>query len=84
MIPKPIRIKDAQALVSARKPYCQYCGKVGGCQVHHIITKGAGGHDTPDNLISLCISCHAKCHSGQISKAELYKAKEVDDESNSY
>jgi len=26
---------------------------------HHIVARGRGGSDTPDNLISLCLECHA-------------------------
>jgi 5-methylcytosine-specific restriction endonuclease McrA len=39
--------------------------------VHHIRTKGSGGGDTEDNLICLCVVCHARAHSGEISKDEL-------------
>ena len=77
MIPKVKRIKDPEAVNNARKPYCQLCGNVKDIQVHHLKSKGSGGNDTPDNLISLCKYCHAKTHSGQISREQLREAKEA-------
>lgn len=29
---------------------------------HHIKLKSQGGEDTEDNLITLCVFCHAKAH----------------------
>lgn len=75
MIPKVKRIKDPEAVNNARLTYCQYCGRTGIMQVHHIKSKGSGGNDTPDNLISLCIDCHAKAHSGQIKRGDLIKCQ---------
>lgn len=71
MIPKPRRIVDPQAIKAARKPYCEYCGKWGYTEVHHIKTRGSGGDDVPSNLVSLCRACHDKAHRGLISKREL-------------
>jgi len=72
MFPKNIRIKDPKAIEVARRPYCVFCGYTGGeREVHHIYTKGAGHGDTAENLICLCIVCHARSHSGEISKKEL-------------
>lgn len=33
--------------------------------VHHIRFRSKGGTDTPDNLITLCVSCHDKLHKGK-------------------
>jgi hypothetical protein len=30
--------------------------------VHHIIERGEGGSDDPDNLIATCVSCHCDIH----------------------
>jgi 5-methylcytosine-specific restriction endonuclease McrA len=79
MLPKTKRIKDPEAIEAARRPYCVFCGYSGGdLQVHHIHTKGSGGGDTEDNLICLCVVCHARAHSGEISKKELEWFLDVD------
>ena len=75
MIPKPKRIKDEKLLKEYRKGHCELCGNPYRLEVHHIISKGAGGDDVPENLITLCAFCHFKVHSGQIKKDELYKIK---------
>lgn len=71
--PKNIRVKNKK-LISKKKHNCEYCGKKN-CWTnkHHIRSKGAGGDDVEDNLIELCGACHAKAHSGAISKEELLK-----------
>ena len=71
MIPKPRRTKSKQAIEDARCTYCEYCGKGGSVHVHHVVSRGAGGGDTADNLISLCIRCHARTHSGEIPRVAL-------------
>jgi len=71
---KQQRIVDPEAIEAARRPYCAKCGISRGVehnQVHHIYTKGAGNPDTVDNLISLCVECHAKAHAGLIPKQLL-------------
>ena len=71
MIPKPRRTKSRQAIEDARKTYCEYCGTGGSVHAHHVVSRGAGGGDTADNLISLCIRCHARTHSGEIPRGAL-------------
>ena len=47
---------------------CQHChGKSGDkvLNVHHIESRKTGG-DSPDNLVTLCETCHRKYHSGDI------------------
>ena len=41
---------------------CRVCGSPHGLQVHHIVHKSKGGHDTLDNLITLCSDCHLIVH----------------------
>jgi 5-methylcytosine-specific restriction endonuclease McrA len=41
---------------------CQDCGSVKNLQVHHLKTRSQLGGDTMQNLITLCVSCHAKVH----------------------
>lgn len=47
---------------------CQHCkGKSGNkiLNVHHIESRKTGG-DSPDNLVTLCETCHTKYHNGEI------------------
>lgn len=49
---------------------CQHCkGKSGDkvLNVHHIIHRQNGGSDKPDNLITLCKTCHDNYHKGKIT-----------------
>lgn len=39
---------------------CQYCGKKRSSSVHHIIPRRVKIDNHPDNLITLCRSCHVK------------------------
>lgn len=57
----------------ARQDTCQMCGDERDgrvLDVHHIVPVSAGGTNHPDNLITLCISCHRK--------AEQYTKKIVE------
>ena len=68
MIPKFKRIKNHSAVDSCRKGYCEHCGGIWHPVPHHVYSVGSGAPDVPLNLISLCIICHTKAHSGQISR----------------
>jgi len=55
--------KELRKLIYQRDNWtCQMCGKK--ChkdiQCHHIIPERSGGNHTPENLITLCRSCHIK------------------------
>jgi 5-methylcytosine-specific restriction endonuclease McrA len=41
---------------------CQYCGRSEELEVHHMIPRSQFGHDTEENLITLCTGCHRKTH----------------------
>jgi hypothetical protein len=42
---------------------CQTCGKKGGLlNAHHKIPWAISKNDNPNNLITLCVECHAKIH----------------------
>lgn len=47
-------------------PLCERCLEEGKYvpvdEVHHIVPIKKGGSSTPDNLMSLCHSCHNKIH----------------------
>ncbi len=48
---------------------CQICkgkSKDTVLEVHHITPRSKGGTDRPDNLITLCHTCHEKLHKGEI------------------
>lgn len=40
---------------------CVLCGGAG-AHIHHIVFRSQGGKDEPDNLVTLCGSCHEKAH----------------------
>ena len=42
---------------------CQSCGSLAGLEVHHITLRSKLGHDSEDNLITLCWACHRRIHS---------------------
>lgn len=58
---------NVKAYVLNRDGYqCQNCKKKNRkLHVHHIVFKSKGGTDSPDNLITLCESCHDKLHCGK-------------------
>jgi len=77
VFPKPKRIRDKQAIKKARREWCEYCGKGGWTQVHHIVAVGFAqrGHDIPENLVALCVRCHTRVHNWdpQREKEKLVK-----------
>ena len=55
---------------------CQFCGatfeKNDGtpyCETHHVRALSNGGHDTADNMLALCPTCHRKMHHARVSGA---------------
>ena len=60
---------------------CQHCGKSNTIlNVHHIESRQTGG-DRPDNLITLCETCHKAYHKGKIKlsikKHKAFKAETI-------
>ena len=54
-------------------PFCEICGYHSD-PPHHIRTRGAGGGDEPENLISLCTAHHGEAHTmGVMSFADKYE-----------
>ena len=41
---------------------CQSCGKMSNLEVHHKEFRSQSGHDSGENLITLCCICHASVH----------------------
>lgn len=70
-LPKTARIQNQAVIDACRRPTCEICGKPAGGEPHHIITRGAGGPDIPENLIQLCRTCHTKAHSGELEKSRI-------------
>ena len=63
--------ENTRAMVLDRDEHeCQCCHgkhKDSRLEVHHIIFRSNGGSDDPKNLITLCHTCHAALHRGEIS-----------------
>lgn len=60
-------VKDETLLAQFRIGPCEWCGKRGATEAHHIFTRGMGcGRrlDVRINLIGLCRVCHALTHNG--------------------
>ena len=43
---------------------CTVCASSRLLAVHHVLARKDGGADTPDNLVTLCTSCHSKLEAG--------------------
>jgi 5-methylcytosine-specific restriction endonuclease McrA len=41
---------------------CQSCGTIANLEVHHQQFRSQSGHDSEENLITLCSTCHASAH----------------------
>lgn len=61
MFQKIKRIEDSELLDTFRDQKCIGCGRWG-CDPAHIKSRGSGGDDVADNLISLCRECHSEQH----------------------
>ena len=61
---------NTKAYVLDRDNYsCQHCkgkSKDHKLEVHHIIFRSNHGSDEPENLITLCKTCHDKLHAGEL------------------
>ena len=73
MIVKLKQIKSPETMAKIREiGFCEYCGATWrALHAHHITSRGAGGNDTEDNLVCLCVNCHTAAHSAEIKKDEL-------------
>ena len=56
--PMPPGWASTRAAQLARHPICEDCGQQPASEVHHVISRAAGGGDEPGNLMSLCWACH--------------------------
>ena len=62
--------ENTKMMIRNRDNYtCQYCKnkrKDSNLDVHHIVFRSNGGSDEPENLITLCRTCHDALHAGKI------------------
>ena len=56
-----------RAMVLHRDGKCMGCGTTLGLSPHHIKSRGSGGEDAMENVISLCVFCHDSVHRGFIA-----------------
>jgi len=72
----PEAYKALRQQVLARDNWrCQNCGAAENLQVHHIQSRSKLGHDSPENLITLCASCHETLHLARIRGASSFGKK---------
>lgn len=57
---------------------CALCSSTQYLQIHHIEPRGKHGTNVPQNLITLCSTCHGEAHGvkrdGGFDEAEVYQA----------
>jgi 5-methylcytosine-specific restriction endonuclease McrA len=41
---------------------CQACGAMSNLEVHHLEFRSHSGEDCEENLVTLCVTCHARTH----------------------
>jgi 5-methylcytosine-specific restriction endonuclease McrA len=57
------------AAVTARDGACVECGSTRHLQAHHDVGRAEGGPDAPENLVTLCATCHARLEAERRSGA---------------
>lgn len=59
----PIAYENLRQQVLRRDGWrCQSCGTMSNLEVHHQQFRSRLGHDSEENLITLCSACHASNH----------------------
>jgi 5-methylcytosine-specific restriction endonuclease McrA len=59
----PVAYESLRQLVLRRDGWrCQSCGTMSNLEVHHKQFRSQSGHDSEENLITLCSACHASVH----------------------
>jgi len=60
----PIAYQSLRQQVLRRDGWrCQSCGAMSNLEVHHKKFRSHLGNDSEENLITLCMACHARMHS---------------------
>jgi ATP-dependent DNA helicase RecQ len=70
ILPKAAQLRlDSMSYESLRRQIlrrdgwrCQSCGTMSNLGVHHKLFRSHSGHDSEDNLITMCAACHARVH----------------------
>jgi hypothetical protein len=52
--------RQTSLMVTSRDGCCVRCGSRYHLSAHHIQARAEGGADTPENVLSLCVSCHSR------------------------
>lgn len=75
---------NAKQFIFSRDKYtCQKCKKKGTdkkplkLNAHHIIFRSNGGTNTPNNLVTVCESCHKKLHAHKNAEKESLKLQKT-------
>jgi len=50
---------------------CALCDSTQYLQVHHYVPRSHGGSDSPENLICLCMRCHALVHGTKLDDGDM-------------
>lgn len=58
MFPKPKRVVNRKLLDTYHKMRCLICNEF--CDPAHVKSRGAGGHDLPENVLNLCRRHHSE------------------------
>jgi 5-methylcytosine-specific restriction endonuclease McrA len=59
----PMSYDELRQLVLCRDGWrCQSCGTISNLEVHHKQFRSHSGHDSEENLITMCTACHAIAH----------------------
>jgi len=59
----PVEYESLRKRVLRRDRWrCQSCGAMVNLEVHHKEFRSHSGHDSEENLITLCSVCHASAH----------------------
>jgi 5-methylcytosine-specific restriction endonuclease McrA len=53
-----------------RDEFCVFCGSPNNLTPAHVINRSQGGSDSPKNIVTACISCHAVYDAYQIDLPE--------------
>jgi 5-methylcytosine-specific restriction endonuclease McrA len=66
--PMPLRLDPAlyetlrQQILRRDGWRCQLCGTLSNLEIHHKRFRSHSGHDSEENLVTLCTQCHAHIH----------------------
>lgn len=61
----PPKYRELKRYIAERDECCRLCGDPSSMTPHHIISRGMGGGDYEENIITLCVSCHGEVEQGK-------------------